>query len=107
MVVRINMIDGSEIYLTNVLNIEDVARDIKIIRNSDLNGGDKPISMYLSKVGEVNTNGHVINAVESYDIQTNPVWIEEDPETYHHEVYYCYYDYVRSKLVYRDREESL
>lgn len=103
MIARINMLDGSEIYLTNVLKIEDVGRDIKITRNSRL-FSDKPISMYLSKVGEVYKNGHVINAVESYDIQTNQVWIETDPETYHHEVKYRYYDYVRSKLVYRDTE---
>ncbi len=107
MIARINMLDGSEIYLRDLLYIEDVGRDIKFTRKSQLIAGDIPISVYLTKVGEVFANGHVINAVESYDIQTNDHWIETDPETYHHEVEYRYYDYIRSKIVYRDRECDL
>lgn len=73
MVVRFNMIDGSELYVKNVISIDDVGRDLRITFKFEVYEPGTISEMYLQKVGELRDK-HFINCVRSYEIQHGSNW---------------------------------
>ncbi len=73
MLVKFNMLDDSEIFMRNVISIEDVGRDLKITYESKTLAPGELSDLYISKVGQ-RRKRHIINGVRSYEIQHGIEW---------------------------------
>lgn len=99
MKVLFNMVDGSQLYVDNVLSIVDVGRDLRITFDFVVMEPGTPVDMYISKVGQVR-KGHFVNCVVSYQSEELGVVLVD----------YYFYDLNNNKVYSRkgvaDYEES-
>lgn len=99
MKVLFNMVDGSQLYVDNVLSIVDVGRDLRITFDFVALKPGTIVDMYIEKVGQVRKN-HFNNCVTSYQSEELGVVLVD----------YRFYDLNNNKVYSRkgvaDYEES-
>ena len=99
MKVLFNMVDGSQLYVDNVISIVDVGRDLRITFDFVVMEPGTPVDMYISKVGQVR-KGRFVNCVVSYQSEELGVVLAD----------YYFYDLNNNKVYSRkgvaDYEES-